>query len=57
MGITFISALVSHWAVDGFSVQTAFPLVLFGILAISYMQYHKLQAPGEGAVRLDFAKK
>ena len=42
-GITFIAAAVSHWAVDGFSGQTIFPLVLLGILAVSYVQYHKKQ--------------
>lgn len=44
LGITFISAVVSHWAVDGFSGQTIFPIVLFGILAVSYTQYHKMKA-------------
>ncbi len=42
-GITFIAAAVSHWAVDGFSGQTIFPLVLLAILAVSYVQYHKKQ--------------
>ena len=41
-GINFISAAVSLWAVDGFGAQILFPLVLLGILAVSYVQYHKL---------------
>lgn len=42
-GITCISAFIGHWAVDGFGVQTLFPLVFFGILVVSYQYYHKLQ--------------
>ena len=56
LGITFISAMVSHWAVDGFSGQTVFPIVLFGILAVSYTQYHKLQASGQGYNRPGLAE-
>ena len=41
-GITMISAFVSHWAVDGFSGQTIFPLFVFAILSLSYIYYHKL---------------
>ncbi len=43
-GITFISACVSHWAVDGFNFQTIFPLILFLVLVISYSCYHKLNS-------------
>src|SRR5688572_25177059 len=38
----FISACVSLWAVDGFGVQTIFPLIVLAILAVSYTYYHKL---------------
>ena len=38
----FLSAAASHWIVDGFNGQTIFPLVAFGILAVSYIYYHKL---------------
>jgi len=38
----FIAACVSHWAVDGFGVQTIFPLIVLGILAVSYVYYHKI---------------
>lgn len=41
-GFTLISACVSHWAVDGFTEQTIFPLIIFAILVISYHYYHKL---------------
>jgi hypothetical protein len=40
-GITMIAAFVSHWAVDGFDVQTFFPLFIFAILITSYLHYHK----------------
>jgi hypothetical protein len=40
--ITMLSAFVSHWAVDGFSGQTLFPLFILAILSLSYLYYHKL---------------
>ena len=39
----FISAAISHWAVDGFTGQTIFPLVVMLILLVSYYTYYKLQ--------------
>lgn len=41
IGFVFISAAVSHGAVDGFGGQTIFPIVALGILAASYVTYHK----------------
>jgi hypothetical protein len=41
-GFDFIFASISHWAVDGFGGQAIFPLVVFAILAVSYIYYHKL---------------
>lgn len=38
----FIFASISHGAVDGIDGQTFFPLVVLGILVISYIYYHKL---------------
>ena len=38
----FLFAAISHGAVDGINGQTFFPLVVLGILAVSYMYYHKL---------------
>jgi hypothetical protein len=40
----FISACVSTWAVDGFSAIALFPLLVFAILAASYISYHKLNS-------------
>ncbi|RYG01314.1 MAG: DoxX family protein [Chitinophagaceae bacterium] len=42
----FIFATISHAAVDGINGQTFFPLVVFAILAVSYIYYHKLN-PGK----------
>lgn len=38
----FIFASISHGAVDGLDFQTFFPLIIFGILIVSYVYYHKL---------------
>ena len=40
----FLFAAISHVAVDGIDAQTFFPLVILGILAISYIYYHKLNS-------------
>jgi hypothetical protein len=40
----FMFATISHGAVDGINGQTFFPLVFLGILVISYIYYHKLNA-------------
>ena len=44
-GFTFnlISAAVSHWAVDGFSADLIFIAIVMGVLAVSYVTYHKLK--------------
>ena len=44
LGITFISAFISHTAIDGFSFQSFFPLIIFAILVSSYICYDKLLA-------------
>ena len=41
-GITMISAFISHWAVDGFSGQALFPLIIFAVLITSYIYYNKI---------------
>lgn len=41
---TFISAFISHWVVDGFGIQTIFPLLALAFLALSYRSYHTLKA-------------
>jgi hypothetical protein len=38
----FIFASISHGAVDGMNIQTIFPMFVLGILAVSYIYYHKL---------------
>jgi hypothetical protein len=38
----FIFATISHGAVDGMDFQTFFPLIILGILIVSYVYYHKL---------------
>ena len=38
----FIFATISHGAVDGINGQTFFPLVILGILIVSYIYYHKI---------------
>lgn len=43
-GITFIAATVSHLVIDGFNFQSIFPLIIFAILACSYICYHKINA-------------
>lgn len=40
----FIFATISHWAVDGINGQTFLPLLIFAILVVSYLYYHKLNA-------------
>jgi hypothetical protein len=42
--IDFIAAFVSHTAVDGLGGQSFFPLIVFAILIVSYITYHKMQA-------------
>lgn len=43
-GINFISASISWWSVDGFTLQSVLPLVFLGILITSYINYHKIQS-------------
>ena len=40
----FIFATISHGAVDGVNGQTFFPLIVLGILSVSYIYYHKVYA-------------
>jgi hypothetical protein len=40
----FIFATISTAAVDGITGQTFFPLLVFAILIVSYIYYHKLNA-------------
>ena len=45
-GFDFIFASISHFAVDGMDFQSFFPLIIFGILIVSYVNYHKLKGAG-----------
>jgi len=38
----FIFACISHWAVDGFSLQIFLPIIAIAILVTSYLSYHKI---------------
>jgi hypothetical protein len=38
----FLFASISHAAVDGIGGEALFPLIMLGILAVSYIYYHKL---------------
>jgi hypothetical protein len=40
----FLFATISHGFVDGFDGQTIFPLVILGILMVSYFYHHKLNS-------------
>ena len=40
----FLFATISHGAIDGVNGQTFFPLVVLGILAVSYIYYDKLSS-------------
>lgn len=39
----FIFASISHFTVDGIDFQGFFPLIVFAILIVSYVTYHKIQ--------------
>lgn len=39
----FLFAAISNTVIDGFGGSTFFPLVILGILAVSYLYYHKLK--------------
>jgi hypothetical protein len=38
----FLFASISHAAVDGIGGEALFPLIMLGILAVSYIYFHKL---------------
>jgi len=39
----FIFASISHFAVDGIGFQGFFPLIVFAVLIVSYVTYHRIQ--------------
>jgi uncharacterized BrkB/YihY/UPF0761 family membrane protein len=42
IGIVYVSALIAHLSVDGFTLMSFSPLVTFALLLVSYVYYHKL---------------
>ncbi|HEX5551987.1 MAG TPA: DoxX family protein, partial [Chitinophagaceae bacterium] len=42
-GIDFISAFIAFWAVDGLVGNTFSPLIMFALLIVSYICYHKIK--------------
>ena len=40
--IDFLFASISHYAVDGLDFQTFFPIIVLGILMVSYVYFHKI---------------
>jgi hypothetical protein len=41
-GFNFICASISHFVIDGFLFVSFFPLIIFAILMVSYLNYIKL---------------
>jgi DoxX-like family len=41
-GFVFIAAFVGHVSVDGLNAMAFFPLIVFGIMIVSYVYFHKL---------------
>lgn len=44
-GIDFISALIAYLSIDGITGNAFSPLIMLGILIVSYIHYHKLNSP------------
>jgi hypothetical protein len=42
-GIVFIAAFVGHCSIDGLNGMAFFPLIVFGIMIVSYVYFHKLK--------------
>ena len=42
-GFVFIAAFVGHASIDGLNGVSFFPLVVFGIMIVSYLYFHKLK--------------
>jgi hypothetical protein len=46
-GIDFISATIAYLSVDGFGMNALSPVIMFGLLVVSYIYYHKIQKQKE----------
>jgi len=44
LGIVYLSAFIGHLAVDGLTGTTFHALLMFGILLVSYICYHKIKS-------------
>ncbi|HQW83701.1 MAG TPA: DoxX family protein [Ferruginibacter sp.] len=44
----FAFASISHFVVDGMNFQSFFPLIFLGLLALSYISFHKLNSFNQG---------
>jgi hypothetical protein len=42
--VELVCACWSHFAIDGIGGQTFFPLIVLGVLSLSYFAYHKMTA-------------
>ena len=42
-GIDFISATIAYLSIDGFGMNALSPVIMFGILVVSYIYYHKIK--------------
>ncbi|PYF72648.1 DoxX family protein [Pedobacter nutrimenti] len=42
LGIVYVSALIAHLSVDGLVPMSFMPLVVFAVLLVSYVSYHKI---------------
>jgi len=42
-GIDFISAAIAYLYVDGWVMNVLSPVIMFGLLVVSYIYYHKIQ--------------
>ncbi|MEO7175119.1 MAG: DoxX family protein [Saprospiraceae bacterium] len=43
LSFEFIFAMISLWATDGLSPMVLFPMVVLGVLMLSYFSYRKIQ--------------
>lgn len=41
-GIDFISAFIAYVSIDGWVANTFSPIIMFGLLVVSYVYYHRL---------------
>ena len=42
-GIDFISATIAYLSVEGFGMNALSPVIMFALLVVSYIYYHKIQ--------------